>query len=381
MSRVRMAGFLLLLTVTLLPADGFGRGRGADVTKQDFGSTDGRSVELFTLKNKNGAEAKITNYGGTLVSLSMPDRAGKLDDVVLGYQDLNGYLKGTSYFGALIGRYGNRIGKGQFTLEGAEYKLPQNDHGNTLHGGTKGFDKVVWDAKPMDSREGPALQLTYLSKDGEMGFPGNLSVTVVYTLTDKNELKIDYSATTDKDTVVNLTHHSYFNLAGQGNGDILGHLLTIDADRFTPVDAGLIPTGELRPVKGTPFDFTKPTAIGARITQDDEQLKFGMGYDHNWVLNGKMGAMHRAARVVEPTSGRVMEVWTTEPGLQFYSGNFLNGTDVGKGGKVYQHRYAFCLETQHFPDSPNKPAFPSTVLKKGQRYHTTTIYRFSTEKK
>jgi len=342
---------------------------------------DGQNVKIYTLKNKNGVEARITNYGAIIVSLRVPDRDGKLDDVVLGYDSLDAYAKGTSFFGAVVGRYGNRIAKGRFTLDGVEYKLATNNGENHLHGGLKGFNQQVWDARPMDSKEGQGLQLTYMSKDGEEGYPGNLSVTVVYTLTDKNELKVDYSATTDKDTVVNLTQHSYFNLKGQGNGDVLGHILTLDASRFTPVDAGLIPTGELRPVKGTPFDFTKPMAIGSRIGQDDEQLKFGMGYDHNFVLDSHSSSLHRAAHVLEPTTGRVMEVWTTEPGIQFYTGNFLNGSDVGKGGKPYQHRYAFCLETQHFPDSPNKPAFPTTELKKGERYHTTTVYRFSTEKK
>ena len=307
----------------------------------------------------------------------MPDRNGKFDDIVLGFDNLNDYLKATAYFGALIGRYGNRIGKGRFTLNGVEYQLATNNGENHLHGGIKGFDKVVWNATPLKVPDGAALVLTYLSKDGEEGYPGNLSVKVVYTLTNTNDLKIDYSATTDKDTIVNLTHHSYFNLAGQGNGDILNHRLWINAARFTPTDAGSIPTGELRAVSGTPFDFTRPTAIGARINQDYEQLKLGKGYDHNFVLNGKMGVLRRVARAEDATSGRVMDVWTTEPGIQFYSGNFLDGSLTGKDGKVYQQRYGFCLETQHYPDSPNKPAFPTTVLRKGARYHTVTIYRFS----
>jgi aldose 1-epimerase len=350
----------------------------AKITKESFGqTTDGHSVDLYTLTNSRGAEVKITNYGGTVTSLKMPDRNGKFDDIVLGFDNLDGYLKATAYFGAIIGRYGNRIGKGRFTLHGVEYRLATNNGENHLHGGIKGFDKVVWGARPLKLPNGAALVLTYLSKDGEEGYPGNLSVKVVYTLTNTNDLKIDYSATTDKDTIVNLTHHSYFNLAGQGNGDILNHRLWIDAARFTPTDAGSIPTGELRNVHGTPFDFTRPTAIGARINQDYEQLKLGKGYDHNFVLNGKMGIMRRVARASDATSGRVMEVWTTEPGLQFYSGNFLDGTLTGKDGKVYQQRYGFCLETQHYPDSPNKPAFPTTVLRKGARYHTTTIYRFS----
>jgi aldose 1-epimerase len=350
----------------------------AKITKESFGKTaDGQDVDLYTLKNSRGAEVKITSYGGTVTSLKVPDRKGKFDDIVLGFDNLDGYQKATAYFGALIGRYGNRIGKGRFTLNGVEYKLATNNGENHLHGGIKGFDKVVWNAKPLKLANGAALVLTYLSKDGEEGYPGNLSVKVVYTLTNTNDLKIDYSATTDKDTIVNLTHHSYFNLAGQGNGDILKTRLWINAARFTPTDAGSIPTGELRSVSGTPFDFTRPTAIGARINQDYEQLKLGKGYDHNFVLNGRMGVLRLVARASDPTSGRVMEVWTTEPGVQLYSGNFLDGSLTGIDGKVYQQRYGFCLETQHYPDSPNQPAFPTTVLRKGARYHTTTIYRFS----
>jgi aldose 1-epimerase len=350
----------------------------ATVKKESFGKTaDGQSVELYTLTNAKGMVAKITNYGGIITSLKVPDRNGKLDDVVLGFDNLDAYLKGHPYFGAIIGRYGNRIAKGRFTLDGVEYKLAVNNGENHLHGGIKGFDKVVWNAKPAQTRNGATLELAYLSKDGEEGYPGNLSVKVIYTLTNANELKIDYSATTDKDTVINLTSHSYFNLAGQGNGDILKHQLSINANRFTPMDAGSIPTGELKDVRGTPFDFSQATGIGARINQDDEQLKFGKGYDHNFVLNGEMGTLRQAARVYETASGRVMEVWTTEPGMQFYTGNFLDGTLTGKDGKVYNQRYGFCLETQHFPDSPNKPNFPSVVLKKGGRYQTTTTYKFS----
>ena len=348
----------------------------ASIKKQPFGKIQaGKQVELYTLTNSKGVVATITNYGGILTSLTVPDRAGKLGDVVLGFASAEAYVPNPPYLGALIGRYGNRIGGAKFTLDGVEYKLPQNDGKNTLHGGTKGFDKVLWTGKEVPG----GLELTYLSKDGEQGFPGNLSVKVIYSLTDDNELKIDYSATTDKDTVVNLTNHAYFNLAGQGDGDILGHLMMIHADRFTPVDAGLIPTGELRPVAGTPYDFRKPHAIGARINDKDEQLALGKGYDHNFVLNRKGAGMELAARVVEAKSGRVLEVLTTEPGVQFYSGNFLDGTLKGKDGKVYKQRYGFCLETQHYPDSPNKPKFPSTELKPGQRYHTTTIYKFSTE--
>jgi aldose 1-epimerase len=346
------------------------------INKATFGMTaTGEQVELYTLTNVNGLEARIMTYGGTVISLKVPDRHGTLGDIVLGYESLEGYLKNSPYFGSIIGRYGNRIGKGTFSLNGKQYSLPRNNGENTLHGGNKGFDKVVWSAKEVKSRNGVGLSLKYLSKDGEEGFPGNLSLTVVYTLTNNNELKIEYSASTDKATVVNLTHHSYFNLAEEG--DILKHELMINARMFTPVDSSLIPTGELRRVNGTPMDFTKSTAIGARIDQQDEQLTFGKGYDHNWVLNNNTGRLALAARVYEPRSGRVMEVATTEPGLQFYSGNFLDGSITGKAGQVYKQRYGFCLETQHFPDSPNKPAFPSTLLRPGQRYKTTTVYRFS----
>jgi aldose 1-epimerase len=347
------------------------------VTKQSYGKTAaGENVDLYTLRNSKGVEAKITNYGGIVVSLKVPDRNGRFADVVLGFNDLESYLtKNDPYMGALIGRYGNRIAKGRFTLNGVEYKLAVNNGENHLHGGIKGFDKVVWTGQETKTPAGPAVVLKYLSKDGEEGYPGNLSVRVVYTLTNNNELKIDYSATTDKDTVTNLTHHSYFNLAGEGNGDILNHIVTINASRFVPTDAGSIPTGELKSVAGTPFDFLKPTAIGARINQDDEQLKFGNGYDHTWVINGQ--GMRLAATAYEATSGRVMQVWTTEPGVQFYTGNFLNGTLTGKSGKVYARRNGFCFETQHYPDSPNQPSFPTTTLKKGQTLKSTTIYRFS----
>lgn len=341
--------------------------------KTSWGMTpEGQPVDLYTLINAKGAEARISTYGGVVVSLKVPDRSGSLGDIVAGFDNLQGYLKPPPYFGAIIGRYGNRVGNARFSLDGVEYKLAKNDGPNSLHGGLRGFDKRLWTARPLSPQ---SLELTYLSKDGEEGYPGNLSATVVYTLTDANELRIDYSATTDKDTVVNLTNHSYFNLAGEG--DILGHLVEINADRFTPVDKGLIPTGELKSVAGTPFDFRTPQPIGARIEQKDEQLVFGHGYDHNWVLNRSGSGLERAAKVTDPKSGRVMEVLTTEPGLQFYSGNFLDGTLQGKG-RVYARRSAFCMETQHFPDSPNKPNFPSTVLKAGSKYQTTTVYRFST---
>jgi len=367
---------LALLTVPLWRLDTTTAMVTPEIKKQAFGMTASReAVELYTLTNANGVEARIMTYGGTVVSLKVRDRHGVLGDVVLGYETLEGYLKNSPYFGAIIGRYGNRIGKARFSLSGKEYTLGKNNGENTLHGGFKGFDKVIWKGKEVKSKDGVGLSLSYVSKDGEEGFPGNLTVTVVYTLTNNNELKIEYSATTDKYTVVNLTNHSYFNLACEGA--ILNHELMIDASRFTPVDAGLIPTGELRSVKGTPMDFTRSTVIGARIDQRDEQLTAGRGYDHNWVLNNVTGSLAFAARVYEPRSGRVMEIYTTEPGIQFYSGNFLDGSITGKGGQVYKQRYGLCLETQHFPDSPNKPGFPSTVLKPGQRYNSSTIYRFS----
>lgn len=344
--------------------------------KQVFGKTaDGRQADLYVLTNKNGMEAAITNFGGVVVWLKVPDRSGKLADVVLGYDNLDGYVNDKAYLGAIIGRYGNRIAHGSFKLDGTTYHIPKNDGDNSLHGGIKGFNKHLWDAKEVPGKEGQALQLNYLSKDGEEGFPGNLSVQVTYTLTDNNELRIDYAATTDKDTVLNLTNHSYFNLAGEG--DVLQHQLVLHAAQFTPVDAALIPTGELRAVKGTPMDFAAAHAIGERINQDDEQLKLGKGYDHNWVVDGSMGTLRPAARVYEPKTGRVLEVSTTEPGIQFYTGNFLDGSIHGKGGKVYNRRNGFCLETQHYPDSPNKPTFPTTELKPGQKFHSTTVFKFS----
>jgi aldose 1-epimerase len=350
----------------------------ATIQQEAFGKTpDGKAVTLYTLTNSKGLEARIMTYGGILVSLKTPDRDGKMGDITLGYDDLDGYVKNNPYFGALIGRYGNRIGKGIFALHGRKYHLAVNNGKNHLHGGVKGFDKVVWKAKPLPSVDGAGLRLTYRSKNGEEGYPGNLAVTVVYRLTDGNELKIDYSASCDRDTVVNLTHHSYFNLTGKGN--ILDHRLMIKASRFTPVDEGLIPTGELRKVVGTPFDFLTETPIGSRIGQEDEQLKFGKGYDHNWVLDRDKKGLSLAARLHDPKSGRVVEVLTTEPGLQFYSGNFLDGSNKGKGGRVYKFRNGLCLETQHYPDSPNQKAFQSTVLKKGRKYSTHTVYKFSAE--
>jgi aldose 1-epimerase len=351
---------------------------------EPFGTTtDGTPVEVYTLRNSKGMEARVTNYGGIILSLMVPDRDGKLADVVLGYDSISGYLKESPYFGAIIGRYGNRIAGGHFTLDGKEYTLAQNDGSNHLHGGIKGFDKVVWHAEPFDRDGGRGLVFTYTSPNGEEGYPGTLQARVTYTLTDDNELIFDYHATTDQATPVNLTQHSYFNLAGAGNGDILNHVVTINADRFTPVDSTLIPTGELRSVEGTPFDFRTPTPIGARINEADQQLVFGKGYDHNFVLNktGDASQPTLAAKVVEPTTGRVMEVRTTEPGLQFYSGNFLDGSLIGKNGVAYKHRYGFAMETQHFPDSPNQPNFPSTILQPGQDYNSRTVYTFSTEGK
>jgi aldose 1-epimerase len=346
-----------------------------EISKAPFGKTpDGTPVDIYTLRNSKGVEARICNYGGIIVSLKVPDKNGKFGDVVLGYDNLESYIKNNPFFGCLVGRYGNRIAGGKFTLEGKTYTLAKNNGPNSLHGGIKGFDKAVWDAKQIATSRGPALELKYLSKDGEEGFPGNLQVTALYTLTDDNELRLDFTATTDKTTVINLTQHSYFNLAG--SGDVLNHEVMIAADRFTPVDANLIPTGELRPVKGTPLDFTKPMKIGARINSDDEQLKLGGGYDHNYVFNKPAGKLALAARVFEPTTGRVMEVLTTEPGIQFYTANHLGGI-TGKGGWAYQSRNAFCMEPQHFPDSPNQPKFPSCVLKPGETYKNTIIYKFS----
>jgi aldose 1-epimerase len=352
----------------------------AQIKPEAFHRTlDGAQVDLYTLKNTNGLEAHITNYGGIVVSLTVPDKNGNLGDVVLGYDTLNDYLGNTPYFGALIGRYGNRIAKGRFTVDGVDYQLAQNNDENSLHGGRKGFDKVVWQAEKADGSDGPSLKLTYTSKDGEEDYPGTLQVTVTYTLTNQNELKIEYGAETDKPTFVNLTHHSYFNRKDGGASDILGHELMVKASKFTPVDKGLIPTGELKPIAGTPLDFNQPTAIGARINTNDEQIQLGKGYDHNWVLDRQGKDLEVVASVYEPTSGRFMEVLTTEPGLQVYSGNFLDGTNRGKGGTVYQHRSALCLEAQHFPDSPNHPSFPTTELKPGEKYTQTTVYRFSTK--
>ena len=346
------------------------------IVRSDWGKLpDGTPLALYTLRNKQGMEIRVSNYGGIITHWMAPDRSGKLADIVLGYDSIGGYLKETPYFGAIVGRYGNRIAKGKFSLEGKIYKLAINNIGNHLHGGLKGFDKVVWQVEPLDSAQ--TLRLTYRSRDGEEGYPGNLDVTVLYKLTDDNTLHISYEARTDQPTVVNLTQHTYFNLTGGVKSDILAHEVMLNADRFVPVDKTLIPTGELRPVKGTVFDFTQPTAVGQRINDPkDEQIKFGGGYDHCWVLNKTAAAgLQSAATVYEPTSGRTLEVLTTEPAVQFYAGNFLDGKITGKNGVVYQKRYGLCLETEHYPDSPNQPAFPTTVLRPGEVYKTETVYR------
>lgn len=352
------------------------------ITMQSFGKLpDGRQTHIFTLQNSKGFRADIADFGGTVVRLFAPDKHGAMADVVLGFDNAAQFQKQSPYFGSLIGRYGNRIAHGRFTLDGKTYTLAANNQPGGLpchlHGGLIGFDKVIWTARPFLRDGHPALELTYRSKDGEEGYPGNLDVTVVYTVTEKNELRIDYTATTDKATPVNLTNHAYFNLQGEGVGTINDHVLMINASRTTPVNAGLIPTGAVVPVAGTPFDFTSPQKIGARVGADNEQLKFGGGYDHNWVLDRKGGSLELAATVHEPTSSRFMEVLTTEPALQFYGGNFLDGTLVGKSGRNYPHRSGFCLETQHYPDSPNQPGFPNTILRPGQTLQSTTVYRFS----
>ena len=346
--------------------------------KQAFGiGPDGAGIDLYTLFNRAGMQAQITNYGGIVTSLLVPDRRGHLDDVVLGFDHADGYLGKHPHFGAICGRYANRIGGACFTLGGVAYKLARNDGANHLHGGVRGFDKVVWQATELTLDDASAIRLTYSSAAGEEGYPGKLDVAITYTLSDSNALRLDYLATTSADTVLNLSHHGYFNLLDGGSSDVLAHEVMIDAARFLPVDATLIPTGELRDVWGTPMDFTRAVAIGARIDGNDQQLAYGRGYDHTWVVNGEPGQLRLAARVHERTTGRVMEVLTTEPGAQFYTGNFLDGTITGKHGAVYRRRHGLCLECQHFPDSPNKPQFPTTVLKAGQRYTQTTVYRFS----
>lgn len=348
----------------------------SQISKSPFGKTpDGSPVDIYTLQNGHGFEARIMTYGGAVVSLKTPDKSGNPADVVLGFDNLEGYLQDDTYQGALIGRYCNRIAHGQFELNGKKYSLATNNGHNHLHGGRKGFDKVVWTAKPLETPGGPALQLNYLSKDGEEGYPGNLSVTTTYTLTQDRTLRLDFTATTDQDTICNLTNHAYFNL--RGRGDILDYLVQINAEKFTPIDAGLIPTGEIRSVAGTPFDFREPTPIGAYLHSRHEQIQLGKGYDHNWVLDKPLDQLGLAARVVDQISGRCLEVFTTQPGVQFYTGNFLAGA-IGKGGRAHDQRHALCLEPQHFPDSPHHPNFPSVVLKPGQVYQHTIVYKFFT---
>jgi aldose 1-epimerase len=366
-----LAKVILLTMTTAMAAHGA-------VTKAAFGTTpDGKAVEIYTLKS-DVMEARIMTYGARMVSLEAPDRDGKKGDVVLGYNSVAEYVADpTTYFGAIVGRYGNRIAHGSFKLDGKTYQIPKNDHGiNALHGGTVGFDKLIWQGREIAD----GVEMTLVSKDGDQGFPGTLTAHVRYTL-HHNALRIDYSMSTDKDTVVNLTNHSYFNLSGEGNGTILHDVLMIPADKFTPVDAGLIPTGELKSVEGTPFDFRKPTVIGSRINDNNEQLKLAGGYDFNWVLRGATGEVKTAARVYDPETGRVLTVTTTEPGVQFYTGNFLDGTARGKSGKLYLKNGALCLETQHFPDSPNHPSFPSTELKPGAPRHSSTTFTFTTQAK
>jgi len=342
------------------------------IERTNFGQTkDGQQVELFTLTNKNGLVAKVTNYGGIVTELHVPDKNGQNGNVVLGFATLDKYVAGHPFFGTITGRVANRIGKGTFTLDGKQYKLETNNGPNHLHGGNNGFDKKVWQPEPRETKNGPALRLSYLSPDGDAGYPGNLNTTVTYTLTNDNELKIDYQATTDKPTIVNLTNHSYFNLAGDGNGTVLDHELMINADRYTVFDKTQIPTGEIKSVKGTPLDFTKATPIGQRIKEVEG------GYDHNYVLNGKTGEMKLCARVRDPQSGRVMEIRTTEPGVQLYTANGLDGKITGVSGKPYPKYGAFCLETQHYPDSINHPEFPSVVLRPGETYKTTTVHKFT----
>lgn len=375
-----LSGILFLMQTNLTHSEEL-----PGIGMRQFGETaGGQAVMLYSLVNTKGNTVEITNYGGIITRLLVPDRNGNSSDVVLGFNTLEAYLKDSPYFGCLVGRYGNRIANGQFVLNQKKYELAKNNEPGGmpchLHGGNVGFDKVVWNATPVIENKIAGLKLAYLSRDGEEGYPGNLAVEVYYWWTNEDELKIEYRATTDQPTPVNLTHHSYFNLKGEGNGDILDHVLMINAEKYTPVNAGLIPTGELAEVKGTPFDFSQPTAIGARIEEKHQQLQYGLGYDHNWVIKKRANDLELAASVYEPSSGRVMEVWTTEPGLQFYSGNFLDGHLTGKSGKPYQYRSGFCLETQHFPDSPNQPKFPNTILRPGEKYESLTVYKFTVKK-
>ena len=368
---------LLLHTSCARPVVSHASAGARGVTKSSFGAlSDGTPVDLFTLHNKTGIEARIITYGGIIVSLETPDRDGKLGDIVLGFDNLDGYVHDSPYFGATVGRYANRIAKGRFTLDGRTYQLPINNPPNTLHGGDRGFDKAVWDAIPFEHGDGVGLVLSHVSPDGDQGYPGTVHAEVTYTLTDNDELSIAYRATTDKATPINLSQHTYFNLTGGAERDVLDHVLTLNADRYTPVDSTLIPTGELPSVAGTPFDFRLPTAIGARIAANDEQLRRARGYDHNFVLNQAASGLTHAAHVFEPTTGRTLDVYTSEPGVQFYTGNFLDGSVRGKQGRAYGFRYGFCLETQHFPDSPNEPGFPSTILRPGAEFLSRTVFAF-----
>lgn len=373
-------GTLILGACTVAPRAGTPN-PSPGVASAQFGTlANGQSPLLFTLRNAHGIEIQLTNYGGIITSLKTPDRAGRLADIVLGYDNLPAYVANSPYFGAIVGRYANRIARGHFTLDGRTYTLAVNNGPNSLHGGLRGFDKVVWNARPFQAQEGQGVTLDYFSRDGEEGYPGTLHAAVTYTLTPDDRLIVEYAATTDKATPINLSQHSYWNLVGNASRDILGHLLTINADGITPVDSTLIPTGEIMPVQGTPFDFRTPHTIGERVDQrQNTQIRYGNGYDHNWVLNrggAAAGALVLAARVVEPSSGRTMEISTTEPGLQFYSGNFLDGSNIGKGGVVYHFRYGLALETQHFPDSPNHSNFPSTILRPGETFHSRTVFKF-----
>ncbi len=380
--RILLIFFIVSALFILLPSYKSNDGK-MGIERSSFGKTkNGTEVFLFILKNQNNVSVSITNYGGIITSIKVPDKNGNISDIVLGYDHFDGYIINNSpYFGALIGRYANRIAKGKFSLDDVQYKLVINNGVNHLHGGEKGFDKVVWNVNELIGKDSVGLELTYISKDGEEGYPGNLNVKVNYSLNNRNEFRIDYSATTDKKTIVNLTNHTYFNLKDAGASPILDHQLKINADKFTPIDSTLIPTGEIIRVENSPFDFRNFTTIGKHINPENEQIKFGLGYDHNFVLNGNANQLKLAATVKEESTGRILEVFTTEPGIQFYSGNFLDASITGKNNIVYNNRSGFCLETQHFPDSPNHSNFPSTELEPNKEYNSTTIYKFDVEKK